>query len=110
MRIVNLTPHTVNIVTADGAPLTVAPSGQVARVSQSLRQVGQWDSIPLVQGTFGEVVGLPPQEDGVLLIVSALVRAALPARVDLASPAELVRDAEGRVIGCRALEVNGEAL
>jgi len=42
----------------------------------------------------------------VLYVVSALVRAALPARKDLASPAKLTRDGKGNITGCEALEVS----
>ena len=67
---------------------------------------GRCNPVPLITQTFGEVVGLPAPEEGKFYIVSALVRAACPDRYDLGSPAELVRDDAGRIIGCRALEVN----
>lgn len=101
MRLINLTPHA--IVCGD---ITVAPSGAVARVSAASQEAGNVGGIPLFRTTFGEVVGLPAQEEGVLLIVSAMVRTALPARTDLLSPGEPVRDAEGRVIGCKGLITN----
>jgi hypothetical protein len=75
-------------------------------VAVSLAQAGEADREPLVRGTYGQVIDLPDQQEGVLLVVSALVRAALPGRRDLASPADLVRDTVGRVLGCRALEVS----
>ena len=57
-------------------------------------------------GSYGKVSNLPEPKDGVLYIVSAAVRTALPERNDLASPAHLVRDEEGRIIGCLAFEIN----
>jgi hypothetical protein len=101
MKIVNLTPHTVKLV----GVLEIFSTG-VARVSSTQEEVGRIDGVPLVRATFGEVTGLPAPEEGTLLIVSAMVRAALPGRTDLASPGDLVRDEAGQVIGCKSLIVN----
>ena len=97
--IINMTPHSVVIV--DGP--TLAPSGQVARVSATSVPVGEVDGVKIVRTTFGEVVGLPESKEGVFLVVSALVRGALPSRTDLLSPGDLVRDEKGNVVGCRNL-------
>ena len=102
MPIINTTPHPINLPLG----ITIPPSGDLVRVSVQLNDAGNHDGIPLVRGTYGEVTGLPPQQDGVLYIVSALVRAALPLRTDLASPAKLVRDGDGNITGCEALEVS----
>ncbi len=101
MAIINTTPHSINF-----PGLVIPPSGDVVRVSVSIADAGNHDGIPLVRGTYGEVTGLPPAQDGVLYVVSALVRAALPDRKDLASPAKLVRDEKGNITGCEALEVS----
>jgi len=105
MNLVNLTPHAVNILTAHGT-VTLAPSGTVARCSTASTPAGEVNGIALSRTTFGAVVDLPEPDEGVILVVSALVRAALPTRTDLASPGELVRDAAGAVIGCKGLIVN----
>lgn len=101
MVIINATPHSINL-----PGLVIPPSGNVARVSVSLTDAGTLNGIPLVRGTYGEVTGLPPQQVGVLYVVSALVRTALPDRKDLASPVKPIRDAEGNITGCEALEVS----
>jgi len=101
MRIVNLTPHAIHIV--GGGTLH---SEGVARVDSQSVSVGSADGVPLVRVTFGEVIGLPAPEAGLLFVVSGMVRAALPGRVDIASPGELVRDETGRVVGCAALIIN----
>ena len=100
-RFVNLTPHEVNI----GA-LDVPASGTVARVVVEHREIGKHAGVPLLVGDYGAVFSLPEPQIGVLYIVSAAVRSALPHRQDLASPAHLVRDEDGRIIGCLALEIN----
>ena len=100
-RFVNLTPHEVNIGDQD-----FAASGTVARVVVEHHEIGDHAGIPLLVGSYGEVSNLPEPVEGVLYIVSAAVRTALPLRKDLGSPAHLVRDEEGRIVGCLALEIN----
>ena len=100
-RFVNLTPHEVNI-----GDLDFPASGTVARVVVEHQEIGEHAGVPLLVGSYGEVSNLPEPEEGVLYIVSAAVRTALPERKDLGSPAHLVRDEEGRIVGCLALEIN----
>jgi hypothetical protein len=101
--IVNLTPHAIIILGAE--EITFTPSGNVARVETQTENVGVIDDAPIVRTQYGQVSGLPAAEHGTYYIVSAIVRAALPARGDLLVPSGLVRDDAGRVIGCRALSV-----
>ena len=102
MRFNNLTPHAVKIFVGDAVTI-IAPSGIEARVSATDRLVEVVDGIPFFETSFGEVTGLPDAEDGVTLIVSALVVSAAPERTDLRSPAKLIRDSAGAVIGCAGL-------
>jgi len=111
MELVNLTPHAINLHLPAGRVLTIPSSGEVARVATEATEAGEiWagrcNPVPIITQTFGEVCGLPDPEEGKFFIVSALVRAACPGRYDLGSPADLVRDDAGRIIGCKALEVN----
>ena len=106
-KIVNLTPHVINVVSPEGETLgTFAPSGAVARLATTNEPAGSVGGVPLTRTVFGEPIGLPTQEDGTILIVSGLVRGALPGRSDLASPGWLVRDDAGRVVGCEGLIIN----
>jgi hypothetical protein len=98
--IINLTPHPINLPS-----ITIHSTG-LARVSVTLSEAGAADGIPLVCGSYGAVTGLPEPVEGTVYIVSAMVRLALPYRKDLGSPAKLVRDAQGNIVGCEALEVN----
>jgi hypothetical protein len=104
-NILNLTPHTLNVVLADGVR-AIAPSGTIARVSSSQTQTGSVDGIPLFTTTFGDVVDLPAPSPDTLLVVSALVRTAVADRKDVVSPGDLVRDDAGNVIGCKGLIAN----
>jgi hypothetical protein len=103
MNIINLTPHGVTIHGGD-TPITLPPSGQVARITMVREQAGTLCGVPVYRSTPGPVMGLPEPQAGVALLVSALVRLALPGRADLYSPGELVRDSSGQPIGCRGLE------
>lgn len=105
MNIVNMTPHPLTLV-SDNDTTTIPPSGIVPRVSQTRETVGSVAGVPLCRVTTGEVTDLPDPVDGTLLVVSALVRLALPHRTDLASPGQLVRDNDGNVVGCCSLDVN----
>lgn len=105
MPILNLTPHNINIINPSGAAQTIVSSG-VARVSGIPTEVGMHEGIRLVRTSYGPVTGLPEYKDGVILIVSAMVRNASPGRHDLVSPSDLVRDSTGNIIGCKGLEIN----
>ncbi len=66
MRIVNLTPHPLNLFSEDGEQVaTIAPSGTIARVSTTRVKVGETPAgIPLYVTEYGDVEGLPdPQPD-----------------------------------------------
>ena len=107
----NLTPHDLVFVDEDGHECVRFGSDGVARVSthETRQQVLTFDDgamLELYAQEYGEVTGLPPEEEGVVLVVSGLVRAALPEREDLASPGGLVRDEKGRVVGCTHLVTN----
>ena len=64
------------------------------------------DGVGLYKTEYGEVEGLPEPQEGVLYIVPAMVRNALPERKDLASPGMLIRNAEGQPVGCDGLDIN----
>jgi hypothetical protein len=110
MTLVNLTPHPVTLV-SETRTLTLHPTGHVARVAVTQTAI---PPVVLADGfqvaasapTFGDVVGLPAPASGVVFVVSALVRNAVPDRLDVASPGDLVRDDAGNVLGCRELQFN----
>ena len=124
MYVVNLTPHGVNVEMKNGSWAHFPPSGQVARVGTTLTAV-EIDSYPAAvqelgrhygapvgaeiairTSQFGEVVGLPESEEGTVFIVSALVRQAVPSRLDVLSPGEPIRNDAGQTIGCDGFTVN----
>ena len=109
MRIVNLTPHALNLMPAGptGPVVTIPPSGQVARCATSRVQVDTITVdgivVPVNQTRFGEVSDLPDPQPDTIFVVSALVAQAVPDRQDVFIVDDAVRDEQGRIIGCRAL-------
>lgn len=111
MKVINLTPHAINYYGADKWIEQFPPDGTVARLE--MEKQGEWvgPGVKLrTRPTPQKTVGLPPQNGGTLFIVSSMVRDANPSRLDLLSPADLVRDAAGAVVGCRAFDTNWEKL
>lgn len=101
----NLTPHAIKIHTEFGF-CTLLPESHPARVSEIITSTRQVDSITFVTKSFGEVIDLPNEEAEVFLVVSAMVRSALPHRKDLLSPGDLIRDTAGAIIGCKNFITN----
>lgn len=106
MTIINLTPHTINVVDANGLPLASLESAGVARVSTTAVDAGNIGEIPIVSTVFGEVEGLPLPEEGVIYVVSALALSALAgSRADVVAPdtgpASAVRNDAGHIIGVK---------
>jgi len=105
MKLINLTPHEVNLIHEAGIT-TIPASGVVARAAATPTPVGTIEvdgaEIPLVTTVYGAVENLPEPSADTLFIVSALTIQAAPDRLDLFSPADLVRDEAGNIIGCRA--------
>jgi hypothetical protein len=104
MKIINLTPHPIN---ASGHP-AIEPSGEIARVNAQTSQTGDINGIPVMETKSNGISGLPPEKKGVVYIVPSMVRQLLPLRRDLVSPAKLLRDRNGVVIGCVGFEMNPE--
>lgn len=104
MTLINLTPHAVTVIIDDQQQITIPPSGQVARCTEITESNGAVNldgfQIPVVKKRFGQVLNLPPKQEGVYYIVSLAVAQAAR-RDDLLIPDELVRDKNGVILGCR---------
>jgi hypothetical protein len=100
-KIINLTPHTINVV----GKADFSPSGIVARVATTSTVAKTVNGINVLKTVFGDVVDLPAPSDDTLFIVSRLVKNAVPNRNDVVTPGILVRDADGKPIGCDGLSL-----
>lgn len=105
MKLVNLTPHVLNIVAADGSIVDIQPSGNVARVASTSAVVATINGINVTASTWGDVTGLPTAQDGVILIVSRMVKDRVADRADVMVPGAPVRDADGKIIGASGLSL-----
>lgn len=109
MRLVNLTPHDITLVGAWGT-LVVPHEAAPARVAAKSVPAGTvaldgGASIPVTSTDFGAVEGLPQPTDEVVYLVSRIVKDRVPGRNDVMVPADMVRDAGGRIVGCRGLSL-----
>lgn len=111
--IVNLTKHAVNIFNEDNQEImTVEPSGFEARIKTSIEKVSQFNGVPLFATTvlgnpyvadkLGNEETMLPQKHRVIYIVSGIFRSNFD-REDLYQPGRLLRDKQGKVIGCVGL-------
>jgi hypothetical protein len=122
LNCINLTPHDINIVDGNNNPLlSLPPSGELARVNMETSTVTaicplcmqehvlecgcMVPRIPVVRSTPGPVKGLPDPVDGTILLFSRLVKSVVPERNDVMVPDDMVRDDQGRVMGCRRLSL-----
>jgi hypothetical protein len=104
MTIHNATPHAVNIVDAENKVIKVFPKEDfLIRLSVQTQPSAPINGVPTSKTVFGDAQGLPDFEEGKYYIVSQLIKSALPERLDLLVPAEVVRSNEGKILGCRSL-------
>ncbi|MFW5434339.1 hypothetical protein [Paenibacillus apiarius] len=104
MNIINLTPHTINIMPdgPDGVVTSIPSSGE-ARATTTREFIVTINGIQVYRTKFGAVQGLPEPQKDTIYIVSTITAQAVPHRDDVFIPDDIVRDDQGRVIGCRAL-------
>lgn len=108
MKLVVLTPHDLKIFNNAGEMVHEIESTGNARVSEILTDETLIDGLTFVHKKY-ENANLPPEQDGTLLVVSKIVQDAHPERRDLVvpdtGPASCVRDAEGRIMGVKRLQL-----
>ena len=126
--IINLTPHTVNVISPEflepvpyngykvvneNYACTTYPSQGIARAQSEQELVNSieqpLDIIPVYKVRYGHPEGLPDYEDDVYYIVSTLTANAAKAAGrrtdDLLIPNGMVRDSDGSIIGCTSFAV-----
>jgi len=106
INVINCTPHDVNLITESGV-IVFKKSGIIPRLSEQQEKISSIDingtEIDIVKKSFLEPEGLPEPRQNTLYIVSALVAGACKNRDDLVVPNDIIRDEEGRIIGCKNL-------
>lgn len=109
--IINLTPHEIGFCkdgdTERGYDYDVVkiipPCGLVAWLTGENNWVGEVDGIPIFKAAYEKIEGLPEPRDGVVYVVSTLVKQQCRDRKDVLVPTNLIRDSAGNIIGCMAL-------
>jgi hypothetical protein len=103
-KLVNLTGHDVTLIQWDDEAAVVPTSGQL-RVYSNADAIGMVRyevHVPLLEIVEQRLSMAAEEESGTLYIVSGIV-AAKARRSDFVVPSRVVRDRNGRAIGCRAL-------
>jgi hypothetical protein len=108
MRIVNLTPHTINIQLPSGDPVEIPCAGLARVSSQAGSPLSDINGIPRYGApVWGQVDGLPDPVLGTIYVVSALVAARSP-RGDVYSPGTgpsdgVIRNDQGQIVAITRL-------
>ena len=103
MTIKNFTPHPILICNNAGEIIRVIQSEGLVRLKAVTVAAGEIDGVPVTRTEFGQAEGLPEFKEDIFIVVSQLVKTALPSRSDLLVPAEVVRDEKGNIVGCKSL-------
>ena len=107
----NLTPHPITIAIDGRDPVTIPPSGIVARVDTTEIPRGNmafgdaFAEVPVISRRFGEVTGLPT-DPGTACLVSSLVLSAIPGRPNTFAPdtgPTAIRDEKGHIVAVTRL-------
>lgn len=105
--LINKTPHAVNIADEQGNIIrTIPPTLPAARVGSKAVQGVPLDGVPFVETIFGELENVPEPDGDTIYIVSQIVIAACPDRLDLVRPDSgptCLRDDKGQIVSVRAL-------
>lgn len=106
MKLINLTPHNVDICDECGNVIkTYEASGVVARVAHGWETIEYIDDVPVVVRKNVNVINLPEPQEGIMYIVSNIILDYCYDRLDLLAPVKQVK-INGRVVGCQAFASN----
>ena len=104
--------------------IEIQPSGSICRVSQEMSLIAVYPKgtqfvnltphvlnvhtneageVELYSVQYGDISGLPDAQPNVVYVTSGMVNAALPERQDVVSPGDLIRNADGKPVGCQGL-------
>ena len=106
MKVINLTPHDVNICDELGNIIMCYPkSGKVARIDHDYKTFARLGDVPVVRRVDEEVINLPKPQKDVMYIVSNVLMNHCSDRLDLLAPVQQVK-VNGKVVGCQAFMSN----
>lgn len=108
--VINCTPHEVTVICfhANQSRSHVWPPCKLPSRVEVVAHTAPWDPalpFPTVTHEYGDAVNLPPPVPGTWYIVSAIMLAACPNRMDLlapdTSPESAIRSPDGKIIAVR---------
>src|SRR5690606_26440216 len=103
MRIVNLTPHPVTLVSTGGDEVVIPPQENPVRIPTTATPAGEVNGIPVVEERLGDADSvLPAPQPGVVYVVARPVAERAGHRTDLVVPTNVER-INGRPVRARAL-------
>lgn len=103
MRIINLTPHAVTLVTTGGDEVVIPPQDSPVRIPTTATPAGEINGIPVVVEEMGDADSvLPAPQPGVVYVVARPVAERAGHRSDLLVPTRVER-VDGRPVRARAL-------
>lgn len=127
MKILNYTPHEVTLyhptnTTTDGARLRLQPGALPVRTFPSMGVIraettstldfrlseAGFPAVSVYRNQYGTPIGVPEDTEGCALIVSAIAAKAMAEshpNVMCLMPNGLVRDEEGRIVGCTSFAI-----
>lgn len=114
MKLINYTPHEINIGDGKGNFFTVPKGDSVIRVSSKKEQIGELEGFPVFSQPIlshlkrEELPGMEDWDNLTYGIVSMVVKQAIAKQFPeiahkFLSPGELIRDEKGQPIGCLGL-------
>lgn len=101
---INLTPHALTVIAADGGEHVFEPSGQLARVGSSQEMLPQIGGFTVAKTVWGMVTGVPAPQEGTVYIVSAIVLGHCTDRPDVVGPdtgPTAIRNEKGHIVAVR---------
>lgn len=102
-NIINLTPHPVTLVTANGDEVVIQPEPTPVRLPAETKPAGEINNIPVVEERLGNADAvLPAPQPGVVYVVSRPVAERASHRADLVVPTDVER-VNGKPVRARAL-------
>ena len=109
-QIINLTMHDVT-VKHDGKTEVFEKSGMSVRCTIPMEKAEPINGVPTSIKRLDQIsTTLPPEQDGVLLIVSSMVLDACPDRKDLIAPdtskGKAIKNAHGKIVAVRGFQRN----
>ncbi len=102
IKILNYTPHDINIYEGDNLKETLHQDG-IIRLKEENILIGYIGKYPVYSKQFSIEDELPPEKDGVVYIVSSIVATAFKnKRNDLYVVNETVRNSSNQICGCKS--------